>query len=334
MSNAFLDHDMYNKDLKDKFLSRFSEKAQNTYKRIFFYSAPIEEMHRMDLYEFNLNQIGELLMSLNPSSIASVRNSVSVIKAYIDFAIIHRSNNLNPLDVIDVTEWGKQFVDNTKKMLYTKDEIDEIVARLKNAQDAVIPVLLFEGAGGKEVSELRNLKPSDIDYENRTLKLIDDNNRERELVVSEQCINLVREAERQTEYIKKNGDMPPTARTSGQSELIETGYVIKPTKTRVKKLDQVNPHVIFGRLSTISEFFNLPKFTVKNIQRSGMIYMAKLILERDGHFGDNEQYVEICERFGINKVMVGGYEAYNFFGLRENINTDIINDLYGESSLS
>ncbi|WP_064199063.1 site-specific integrase [Brevibacillus brevis] len=337
MSNAYLNEtELYNKKLKEEFVSRYPESAHNVYRRIFYYSAAAERMYGIDLYEFNLNQISEVLFSINASSLASVKSAVSIVRAYIDWAIHRRSNNINPLDIID-GDWEKQFVDSTKKLFFSKNEIDEIISKSKNAQDAVIIALLFEGAGGKEVSELRNLRPEDVDYEDKSITLTNENGEQRLIKVEDQTLHLIKEAIRQGDYYKRNGHVSPNARnTKETSELIETGYVIKPAKTKVVHVEQVNTHLIYARLSGISDedMLDIPNFTVKNIQRSGMVYMAKQILDRDGKFEDREQYFEICKKFGVNTIDNNGYETYNWFPIKQFVNIDMINQLYGDDSLS
>lgn len=338
MSNAYLGEDieLYNVKLKEEFMGKYPEHTHNFYRRIFYYSSPLEELYGTDLYEFNLKQIGEVLKSMNPSSLASVKSGVSIIKAYIDWAIHRRSNNLNPLDMVDV-EWERQYVDTTKKLLFTKAEIDDVIIKCKNAQDSVIIALLFEGAGGKEVSELRNLRFRDVNFEEKSITLTIENGEQRLIKVEDQTLRLIKEAASQDEYFKRNGHISPNSRNVREtSKLIETGYLIKPAKTKVVHVEQVNTHVIYGRLSTISDedMLNIPNFTVKNIQRSGMFWMAKQILERDGKFETKDQYFEICEKFGFNKIDNHGYETYKWFGMKNIINVETINQLFGESSLS
>lgn len=334
MSNSVYDVEIYNKELKMKFIERYPENTRNIYARVFYNSYILEEMYKIDLYDFTLEQIGDLLKSMNPSTLSSVKSTVSIVRAYIDWAIAYRSNNINPLDRTDV-EWEKQFVDTTKKLFFSKDEINEIISKCRNAQDSVIIALLWEGAGGKEVSELRNLRYKDVNFEEKIVTLTNENGEQRQIKVSDQTLELIRGAEKQTEYYKRNGHIAPNSRnTKETSELIETGFVIKPANTKNVHMEQVNTHVIYGRLSTVSELFGVPNFTVKNIQRSGMIYMAKQILERDGKFEDKEQYFEICEQFGVAKISNHGYETYNWFGMKNFINLEMIKQLYGESSLS
>lgn len=114
---------------------------------------------------------------------------------------------------------------------------------------------------------------------------------------------------------------------SSSTNLIETGYVIRPAKTRNVHMEQVSPHLIYGRLHALEEYFGLDNLRVKTIQRSGMIWMGKQLLERDGELG-KEQYHEICERFGVSKVMNGNKLEYMWWGLKDFINPDMIAALY------
>ncbi|GAA4706858.1 site-specific integrase [Brevibacillus fulvus] len=332
MSNlVFEDRSMYNRELKENFLRRYPEHTWNAYKRIFYYSEPLEQMYQTDLYEFHLDQIGEIIRTMEPSSLASVKAAVSVIKSYIDWAISYRTNNLNPLDVIHA-DWEKKFVDTSKKLYWSYEEIQEILDNCLNAQDAVIIALLFEGASGKEVSELRNLTYKDIDFATNTVRLVNEKAAERTITVSARCLQLLKEAWQQTEYLKRNGHLSANARNiKPTSDLLQTGYIIKPANTKNVHLAQVNAHVIYSRLSIISELFDLPHFTVKNIQRSGMIYWAKVLLERDGKL-QRKQLHEICEKFDVSKIDNHGYIQYNTFGLKDYINLGMIHKLYGEGS--
>ncbi|KMZ41855.1 hypothetical protein AC624_12565 [Bacillus sp. FJAT-27238] len=80
-------------------------------------------------------------------------------------------------------------------------------------------------------------------------------------------------------------------------------------------MKQVSPNLIYGRLHALEEYFGLDNLRVKTIQRSGMIWMGKLLLERDGELG-KEQYYEICEQFGVSKVMNGNRLVYMWWGLK------------------
>jgi integrase len=324
---AYENAHFYNAELKEQFIEKHSESSRPVYSRIFYHSRYTEELYDTDLYDFNLDQISDVIRSLNPTSLTSVRNIISIIKSYIDDMIAYRTNNLNPLDGID-TKWMRDFINNDIKLYYSKEELDNIINDCDNAQDACIITALFDGIGGKGLSELRNLTPYDIDYENNTVTLTNDDGEKRTLVCSDQTIKLLKDAIDQTMYVKRNGHVSENARNGEEAKLLETGFVIKPIFTRNKHKEQVDVHVIYRRLANVAETLGLENFTAKNIQRSGMIYMAKQILERDGHFDEIEQYYEICRRFGMNKLKSGIYE-YNWQSMKEYVNLENIQKLYG-----
>lgn len=55
----------------------------------------------------------------------------------------------------------------------TKDELYDLMSQLKNSQDKVILLLSYLGLTGKEASDVRLLKISDIDFKNNIIKLDD-----------------------------------------------------------------------------------------------------------------------------------------------------------------
>ncbi|MBW5468316.1 hypothetical protein GPJ61_10650 [Brevibacillus formosus] len=279
-----------------------------------------------DLLHFTLDEIETALHSFHASTGDSLNTAGRTISAYLNWA---RAEGLregaNPLESVS-KEWFKNMVGNTHQQFITKQEIDAIIDQCYNDQDSVILSLLFEGAGGREVSELRNLKREQVNDEKRTLILINDKEETREIQISEQCLKLINGAIKQKDYLKGNGEMRQD-HLKETSELIETGYVIRPAKTRNVHMEQVSPHLIYGRLHALEEYFGLDNLRVKTIQRSGMIWMGKQLLERDGELG-KEQYYEICQQFGISQVMNGNKLEYMWWGLKDFVNPDMIAALY------
>ncbi|GED68516.1 hypothetical protein BRE01_22180 [Brevibacillus reuszeri] len=317
---------MFNPETKTAFLQGYKENTQKAYSRVFNLTMKFEVEKDKDLLHFTLDEIETALYSFHASTGDSLNTAGRTISAYLNWA---RAEGLredtNPLESVS-KEWFKNMVGNTHQQFITKQEIDAIIDQCNNDQDSVILSLLFEGAGGREVSELRNLKREQVNDEKRTLILINDKEETREIQISEQCLKLINGAIKQKEYLKGNGEMRRD-HLKETSELIETGYVIRPAKTRNVHMEQVSPHLIYGRLHALEEYFGLDNLRVKTIQRSGMIWMGKQLLERDGELG-KEQYYEICERFGVSKVMNGNKLEYLWWGLKDFVNPDMIAALY------
>ena len=287
-------------------------------------------MYKTDLYDFNIPQIEEVLASMNSSTLAGVTSIVSVIRSYMDWALKYRATNISPLDMIVSHDWLKKFVDTSRKLLLTKEEIyEEIIPGCVNKQDAVIFAALFEGIKGKEYWELRNLKLSDIDFDNNVLQLHGANAEKRMLDnVSTELLQLILGAVAEENYQARNGETSPNIRASKSKRLYDNGHIVKPVQRAHEGLFPVKMHVIHQRITTIQNFFEIRDLTPTNITRSGMLHMAKEIYKRDGHFSTRSQFDEICSRYNVPMIENNGYLQYNWWGLKEHINQEKIMELY------
>src|SRR5690606_19637412 len=213
--------------------------------RILSRAKVLEEQFETDLYNFNLYQIENLLHYMNPSTISASRSNFYIVQNYISWGIEHdlRDNNLNPLETLSETTYLKKFIDDTKKNLYTKDEIDKMIKVCNNAQDS-FPVLgIFEGIYGTAgYDELLNLTKHDF-LENNTLRL-KDGDTSRTIRVSDECIELARRALNEKTYLKKNGEASNNMRSSDEANLVDNDYVLKNVDTRSKDDGRGEKHLI------------------------------------------------------------------------------------------
>jgi site-specific recombinase XerD len=325
------DYKMYNEVIKNEFLDTFGDKTAETYKRVFYRSGSLEEKLGKDLSEFNISEIERVMQELNPLTISASRSNFSTIKSFLTWSIEngHRSNNINPLTLVP-KDWFKQFVDKNVMIYISKHELDQLTDEnhgCKNAQDGVLFQLLFEGV---DVHSICHLLKKDVDYDNNILTLRDKDGKviRENYEVSRDCIALIRKATEEKEYYKKNNEADLRENQSPVTLLVDNDYVIRVGATRnTQPMDSVSPHVIYRRLSTISELFENPYLTSKNIYRSGQIFMGFQLYKRDGIL-DKDQYIEIMEYYQMPKVKNGKYEFYNWSPLKEWINMKNISKLY------
>lgn len=312
---------MYNPEIKKRFLEKYPYDA---YERIFLRSYVFEEALGKDLYDFNIDDIKRVLYELDPITLGSSRTNGRIITSYIDWAIKegYRKNNINPLKTVQ-SEWFNQFVNKKRKLFITDQELEEIEAHCINSQDAVIVRALFEGL---TVSELLNLKKTDVDYENGILKLKDDKKGERTLKVSEQCLKLIRQASEEIQYYKNNGQISEGTRREW-TELVDNEYVLRPSITRTKKMGRADEFLIYRRLDTIKKTLGFPYLTSKNISNSGKLKMARDLYLKEGALG-REQLIKIAERFNVSKVIINGYESYNLTILKDFITLENLKMYY------
>lgn len=312
--------EFFNNEIKQKFLSQFPETTQVTYGRIFTKSSVMEKNLNKDIYDFNYKELFNFLNTLNPLTNASSRSNGRIVSSYIYWAVSQglKKNGINPFATTK-QEWFDQFVDKTVRIMISESEMMQVEDFCYNAQDAVIFRLIFEGVQGKECRELSNLKWSDVDRDTNILTLFDGDNK-RELHVSNRCIRMIEEAFKQTQYLKRNGDMDdPNGNLRDYTDLVQNNYILRSSVTRTHAFAEgVNKHTIYRRISGIKEAFGFPHLTVKNIARSGMLKMGKDLLEEYGEL-NKDLYERIAKKFGVN----------NYWYVSEFVNEDTIKEVYG-----
>jgi integrase len=323
---------LYNEEIKKEFLSSYdNEQTQTTIEYILYKSSDMENALEKDLYDFNVNQIGKVISNTNPLNVTVARSTGRILSAYITWASEKglRKTNINPIKSM-LPEWYEQFV-SKKKLFISEKELKEIEKDLVNAQDAVILYLLFEGVNGEGSSEILNLKKQDVDFDTNEVKLLEvkknGEKRERTIKVSDTCLRIIWQAINDMTYKNRNGNAQ-NPRGGAEIELVNNDYVVRSVNRRVKDTNApADKHTLFRRITMISEEFDLPYLTMKNIERSGMIKMAKDLYEQEGEL-DTPQLSKVAEHFGRRKVNVNGSEYYHLTPVREFVNLENISELY------
>jgi site-specific recombinase XerD len=324
---------MYNEEIKESFLQYlideegYTDETVHVFRFVFYKSYDVEDILQKDMYDFNTGELKQVLLNANKSTMNSVRAFASMMKKYIDWAIrIGLTNsNINPMDMFTTKDY-EECIDKSKKLFISEDELIDIEDQLVNYQDKVILRLLFEGANGYEVSELINLKKYDVNYEKKQLRLYDDKNGERFIVVSDRCLDIIEKAINEKVYYARNGEKESK---HGKSEYpyYETDHIIKNVLTG-RTRGEADKNVVYRRMYMIKEIFDMPYLTIKNVWRSGMIKMAVDLYKEEGEL-TNKQLAKIAEQFGLGKIINNGHETYNYHAMRQFINRDNILDLYG-----
>lgn len=312
---------MYNPELKEAFLSTYEESTRKEYSYVFIYSKFLEIRYGKDLKDFDKHQIEELLKRAKKPNLNGVRSFASKIKRYIDWAMAHSytQSNLNPVSLFTVQEYNR-CIDSSRKLYISEDDLIDIEEQLKNYQDKAIFRLLFEGVMGENLSELLNLKSSDVYPEENKLRLYDSEGRERFITVSDRCIEITKGAINETRYCTYT-------KTNRIYDLVIGEHVIRNTKNvRTKSIN--SNMTIHSRFETLKNFIGMPDLTMKNVWRSGMIKRVLDLLDNSNEI-TNDHLAEVAYIYGLQKIMNNGHLNYNFSSLREFINSKNIYDLYG-----
>jgi len=328
--------ELYNKDIKDKFLNEnySNEQTKNTIRHVFIKSEPIESVLNKDLYDFTADEIGNVIKNSNPLSSTVARSSGRFISQYISWAMSYRNSNIHPLDAKSPS-WYDQFVDKTKKIHFSKDELyNEIIDNpmMLNAQDKALLSLMFEGIVGKGFSELNNIHYNNINWETNEITV---EGRENPIKVSDRTIKHVEDAYYEPTYLFYNTETGDTT----EKELVASGYIFKNTKSpRTKEGEPISVQTFYGRMRTIKEMFDLEYLTPNALKQSGMISMAADIAKdciEKGKVNESgkpelgyDEFALIGEKYNVAMMENNGYRYFNTFLMREFVTQKKLKEIY------
>jgi integrase len=315
---------LYNEEFKDEYISKFdNESTQKAIRNIFKNSFSTELILEKDLYDFSNDEIGNLIRGFAPFDKYMAYDLGKQIARYIDYAIIcGRTIAENPISAL-TPDWYETLVDKKHK-LFSKDEIYSLVERLINSQDKAMIALIFEGVTGKLLSELRNIKLSDV---NEFLNLVTLRNDDREIIriikVTDWCMEQIKSAFSDVYY--------QTIKDNSEKQLVEfNDYLFRNFQNRsTSKTGSILSQTLYGRIQNISGVYDIPFLRPKAILKSGMIAMAVRLLEDNGHLG-KKQLEEISDQFDYGKFYQDAYKekVINVSYMKRTINEKEIKKLY------
>lgn len=337
---------LFNEDRKELFLDEItnSPDSRRVYRRIFVKSHDDEMKYEKDLCEFTEEQLISFLTSLQPTTDAAADHNGRVVSSYLGWCIKngHIPWNGNPLESF-TPEMFAQLVDHKIKIYISEEELNYVLGGCQNAQDQLMLVLPFYGVCGEAGSEIRYLKNTDVDFINKKLHVKNVKEEttpvgrkvksftERTVTIdgpnSERVFDIIDRAIKQTHYIRRNG-MVEDDTYGVRTVLVENNFVARSGKTNTEHFnDAIDKTTFFRRINIVSKTLEYPYLNAKNLQRSGMIYMAKNLYEAEGKL-EKEQYLKICEQFDVKPNM--------WFSLKKFCNLEAIYALYhtGNKSLT
>jgi integrase len=317
---------LYNGEIKERFLSNYdNEQTQATIRNVFAKTELVESVLEKDLYEMNLTELGKCIENTNPYNKNVAKSTGRFISQYLTFCTEngYRNSNINPLKGVD-DEFYDKYVDKSKKIHFSFNEFLELLEDpiLHNAQDKSFLFLIFEGLLGEQFSELRELKISDIDFENKTVYIKE---RGQKVEISDECIKYLEKTINEKTYYNYN----PKTKDFNERELLQSVYVFKTTKSpRATEGQMVGMSMLYTRIHALKEILDLEYFTPNAIKQSGMIKMAVDIFKEEGVLG-YDQLAKIGEKYNFSKLDNNGYSYYNTYLMKEFINEENIKELYG-----
>lgn len=308
-------NELFNAEDKVKFLEDMvnskviSVQTARSYYRIFGIIFDNEDELGRDINTFNFEEMEKVMIDFKAKNRNTVESYARIISSYLNWSMREgKGIGYNVLADLRPDDF-KAYMAN-QESYFTEDELLTYEEQCENAQDAIILRLLFNGFGGREMSELRNLKRSDVDVKNNivhlveTLKTDEQGNiiefTDRREPVDKYTMELIVSAMNEDTYMKKNGKAEQTSdgRVRPYTDLVKNDYVIRASITKSdEKNIPVDKFVIHRRLKMLKNHFGIDSLTAKYIQRSGMIHYANQIIQDDEITINNLKMV--AKRFNI-----------------------------------
>jgi hypothetical protein len=180
---------------------------------------------------------------------------------------------------------------------------------------------VFTGIIGNSFSQLKELKFTDIDWENKEVYVKE---RDIKIPVTDECLKYLDKAYKQDTYYTYN----PTTKEYTEKDLLPSSFIFKNIKTpRAKEYEPVGQSVFYARLGSLKQELNLQYLTPNSLKQSGMICYAAELYNEYGKL-EYEEFEKIGDRFGLSKINSNGYDYYNTTTLKEYISESNLKELY------
>lgn len=309
---------VYNREVKALFLDEIeNENTKKAYLTLFSQISEIEKLYHKDIFDFTIEQLTECLETLQKTTFLSAASSISKVVSYWKWAINpgkFTKNNL-PLSWL-MSKKTEDLVPKTalENSYISEDEMYEIVEQeCENAIDGAEVMLIYRNVYGYQMSELKFLKESNIDFANNIVKIegtVKINNEiidsSRILQLSDRDMAILKEAVEEKKYVKRDKNIMDDINKENQDEDSYRVYDLMQSEYLFKYLDNkrnedkiglpIDNNKLTMRLKKIFKNHRKPQVNAKKIIMSAMI---NDIMELNKNLDEisYEEYVEILKKY-------------------------------------
>ena len=263
MKNIFLvDNDKKNKYLENIKI-RNEQKTYELYSKLIFKLDEFEEYKGVQAVNMTKLDFMEFLTSLNSSSLSVLYTYKSAINSYLLSATDRQKFTIGLLELDKITQDDLLECINEKAELLqfiTEKEYYGIITQdVGNYQDKLVILLLWNKIKGKKnFSDLLNLKVSDVDLINKTIK-----NKNKIIKLSDIEIDVVKKAMMEQSYIRRTMDKKGVINES-EVDYLAGDYLVKAT-AGLTNMEVDNNQCTYGTFANrMSKYYNIV------LQRSGL----------------------------------------------------------------
>ena len=244
-----------------------------------------EKILNKDLIYFTVQELDSLISSLPSSSIHIKSGVYSFISQYLDWAISKKFISMNNIKALD----RKLYCEISQKLassrLISEERLWELIKLSEtksDIQNAVPIILAYFGCNcGNNLEGMRNLKMSDIDFENKVVYMRLEGSLISVIPVNEDFLDFIEKAH--------------TDASMGQ-EYVDDDLIIKRTKNT--RGDIISENSIYQRCYEFYNSLGIKKISLNDLLKSRKI--ALLLCIRERHYLTSLDFQGICSIFKPN----------------------------------
>ena len=244
-----------------------------------------EKILNKDLIYFTVQELDSLISSLPSSSIHIKSGVYSLISQYLDWAISKKFISMNNIKALDRNLYCEISQKLASSRLISEERLWELIKLSEtksDIQNAVPIVLAYFGCNcGNNLEGMRNLKMSDIDFENEVVYMRLEGSLISVIPVNKDFLG----------FIKKTH----TDASIGE-EYIDDDLIIKRTKNT--RGDIVSENGVYQRCYEFYNSLGIKKISLNDLLKSRKI--ALLLCIRERHYLTSLDFQGICSIFKPN----------------------------------
>ena len=281
-------YDMYNEKQKQEYVD-LEGTNEDHLKRYFVRIAPKEKEYAKDITEMSLPELKDTLMSLNIRRYDSRSALLSVLRGYVNWAILNKkTNNASVIDKLTPESIGTGEVVQ-ENMIGSPEHLQELFDTAldyenyenKSAMSELLIRLLYEGM---TLEEIQSLKKADLDFDGKKVQTVLGT----VFHLNDDIAILWRKCSKITSYEKKNSRAMLAKNTKNVEEyvnyeLIDNKYLFRTIVTN--KNDPISMITLDSLRKTLLAVFTAAErktIPARNINYSGIFYKL-LQLEKEGN---------------------------------------------------
>lgn len=238
----------------------------------------LEEIKQKDLYQFNSEEIQELMSTIPTASTSRKGNILTFISNYFEYCIEKGLANTNPTQALDRDLLTRVNSKAIKSKMLTKKQVHELCIKMAGSGHVfqVLPFILARyGVMGDKLDSMINLRWEDVDRENMKVYIMDRKIGEiySEFDIDELFLYWIDRAKKAEEYeVRKYYKTTKKEDVQKVIKFIDYGYVLKVTDSNYfeNSITQ-DADYIYREMIKVANASKIKKPTLNNLVKAEKI---------------------------------------------------------------